>query len=107
MRLMRTTRTLGFDPGLAWPEVVRSPALWRYAAYLVLLGICLLFYTWSRIGTTETALQLDASRSRLARLQTENARLRVELEYQRSPARLHARARAGGLTDEVPVVEVY
>ena len=106
MRLMRTTRTLGLDPALPWPEVVRSQALWRYTAYLLMVGTCLLFYTWSQVDATETAIAIDLSQKQQVRLQTQNARLALELETQRGLIQLHSRAVALGLVADVPVVEV-
>ena len=106
MQIMRSTRTLGLDPTLIWPDVVRSPALWRYSAYVMLVGTCLLFYTWSRIDAMETSLLLDQARTSYLQLQAQNERLVLQLAAQKSVDHLYRQAEMMGLVDTVTLVEV-
>lgn len=102
----RSPGSIVLDPALTWPQVARSDTLWRYGAYLLLLGTCLLFYTWSRTDATETALALDRSRSQVAVLQTENDWLRLELAALNEVGALQLRASQMGLVETVPVKEI-
>ena len=101
--ISQTAGTLPLDRTLGWPEVVRSVAVWRYVGYCMLMGTCLVFYTWSRIDATETALLLNRTRSQATVLQTENEWLTLELATLQDVGVLHGRATQMGLVETIRV----
>ncbi len=104
---MKQTRTLRIDPTLVWPTVAESPLVWRYTAYLMMVGIMILFYTWSRIDAREMALSLDHARAQSELFRGQNERLMLELATMSSLGSLHARALALDLSGRVTLTEVY
>ena len=102
----QTAGSLTLDQGMGWSEVARSAAVWRYLAFCMLMGTCLLFYTWSRIDARETALALDRSRSQAALLQTEHDWLELELATLQDVGVLQDRAGRMGLVDAAKVRKV-
>lgn len=103
----KPTQTLRLDPALTWPEAARTPAVWRYTFYLMLLGICGLFQTGARIDARDKALALDRARVRADVLRVQNERLVLELASLHNVRALDARATDLGLVpaqvEEVPV----
>ena len=103
---MKPTQTLKIDPALIWPAVTTSPVLWRYTVYLMLVGLMVLFYTWSRLDARETGLALSRARSHAEIHGAQNQRLQLELAVLTGSVSLDARGTAIGLVPAAEVVEV-
>jgi hypothetical protein len=99
------TATLRLNPALVRPAIAGPATLWRYVVWLVLVGACVLFYTWSQVDAQESALALTELHDRYEVLRVDHERLELELAVQRNVATLNERARALQLV-ESPVVEV-
>lgn len=98
--------SLRLNPALAWPALARSATLMRYLAWLLLVGTCVLFYTWSQVDAQESALALTEVREHYESLRIDHERLQLELAVQRNIATLNEKAVALQLSDDVPLVEV-
>jgi hypothetical protein len=103
----KNTQTLRMDPAVIWPVVAHSPLVWRFTAYMMLLGLLVLLHTWSRIDARETALALDRARVHAELYRTQNERLLLELATMTSLGSLQARATGLDLAGVATVVEVY
>ena len=103
----KNTQTLRMDPAVIWPVVAHSPLVWRFTAYMMVLGLLVLLHTWSRIDARETALALDRVRVQANLYRTQNERLLLELATMTSLGSLEARALGLELSSVAPVVEVY
>ena len=103
----KNSQTLRMDPAIIWPVVAHSPLVWRFTAYMMVLGLLVLLHTWSRIDARETALALDRARVHADLVRTQNERLVLELATMTSLGSLGARAAGLELTDGASVVEVY
>ncbi|MFZ5477943.1 MAG: hypothetical protein ACOZNI_14305 [Myxococcota bacterium] len=91
------------------PVAVASPevaALFRYLVVIGMIVAALSVCVWARMAVRQTALELDAARSSLARAETRHDRLLVERALLRDPGRLEATARALALATPVAVVDV-
>lgn len=76
------------------PEVV---FLFRYLLVILVMVGALGGCVWSRMAVRHTALQLDATRSALARAESRHERLLVERALLREPGRLQDTADALGM----------
>ncbi len=103
----KNSQTLRMDPAIIWPVVAHSPLVWRFTAYMMVLGLLVLLHTWSRIDARETALALDRARVQAELYRGQNERLMLELATMTSLGSLGARAEGLRLTGAVDVVEVY
>ncbi len=103
----KNTQTLRMDPAIIWPLVAHSPLVWRYTAYMMILGLLVLLHTWSRIDARETALALDRARVQADLVRTQNERLLLELATMTSLGSIGARAASLELSSAASVVEVY
>jgi len=102
---MKST-TLRMDPVLAWPAVARVPAVRRYAAFVVLLSLSALAYTWSRVDSRAMAVRSAELEAAANRRRVENERLALELASLENVAALEARAERMGLVGNPRMVEV-
>ena len=80
-----------------WPQVLS--ALVGVSA-LVVLALALV--GWPRLKSTSIHYELIRLRAQVAELEQRERSLRLELEYERSPERLAARARELGLVPSAP-----
>ena len=80
-----------------WPQVLS--ALIGVAA-LVVLALALV--GWPRLKSTSIHYELIRLRAQVAELEQQERNLRLELEHERSPERLAARARALGMVPAAP-----
>jgi hypothetical protein len=103
----KNSQTLRMDPAIIWPVVAHSPLVWRFTAYMMVLGLLVLLHTWSRIDARETALALDRARVQAELYRGQNERLMLELATMTSLGSLGARAEALQLSGQAAVVEVY
>ncbi len=103
----KNSQTLRMDPAIIWPVVAHSPLVWRFTAYMMVLGLLVLLHTWSRIDARETALALDRARVQADLYRTQNERLMLELATMTSLGSLGTRAASLELSGEARVVEVY
>jgi len=103
----KNSQTLRMDPAIIWPVVAHSPLVWRFTAYMMVLGLLVLLHTWSRIDARETGLALDRARVHADLVRTQNERLVLELATMTSLGSLGARAVGLELTGGASVVEVY
>ncbi len=103
----KNTQTLSMDPAIIWPVIAHSPLVWRFTAYMMVLGLLVMLHTWSRVDARETALALDRARVQAELYRTQNERLLLELATMTSLGSLDARASGLELNAIATVVEVY
>jgi hypothetical protein len=91
------------------PVVTASPEVVLLARYLLVIGMivaALSVCVWARMAVRQTALELDAARSALARAETRHDRLLVERALLRDPGRLREGAVGLALAAPVAVVDL-
>ncbi len=103
----KNTQTLRMDPAIIWPVVAHSPLVWKFTAYMMMLGVLVMLHTWSRVDARETALALDRVRVQADLYRSQNERLLLELATMTSLGSLGSRAASLELSGGARVVEVY
>ncbi len=103
----KNSQTLRMDPAIIWPVLAHSPLVWRFTAYMAVLGLLLMLHTWSRVDARETALALDRVRVQAELSRVRNERLLLELATLTSVGSISARASNLELSGAARVVEVY
>ena len=98
------------------PVVVHAPAtgadpaevrlLFRWLTAMLFIAAALAACVWTRMAVRQTALDLDAARSSLARAEIQRERLLVERSLLRDPGRLADSATALGLVAPVVTVDM-
>ena len=80
-----------------WPQVLSALI---GVAMMVVLALALL--GWPRLRSTSIHYELIRLRAQVAELEQQERNLRLELEHERSPERLAARARELGMVPAAP-----
>jgi len=81
-----------------WPQVLSALI---GVAMMVVLALALV--GWPRLKSTSIHYELIRLRAQVAELEQQERNLRLELEHERSPERLAARARELGMVPAAPV----
>jgi hypothetical protein len=92
------------------PVLEADPAdlrlLVRWLCAMLLIAGALAGCVWTRMAVRATALELDATRSALARAESQHERLEVERALLRDPGRLQASADALALVPPTAIITV-
>ncbi len=80
--------------------------LFRWLTAMLFIAAALAVCVWTRMAVRQTALDLDAARSSLARAEIQRERLLVERSLLRDPGRLADSATALGLVAPVVTVDM-
>lgn len=92
------------------PSLEADPAdlrlLFRWLTAMLFIAAALAACVWTRMAVRQTAVELDAARSALARAEIQHERLLVERSLLRDPGRLAETAAALTLVPPVAIVPV-